>query len=118
MAKSITVNVRITSQGDGLTHTDTFTYTNANGPPALYTTMSPGDNIFSAGSFSPSPTIFILVPPSSTSGQPSVSGVSKTLKGAGGDTGIPLNPAGIQILTAPALTLNYGSAEAAWLVLA
>lgn len=118
MAKSITVTVRITSQGDGMTHTDAFTYTNANGPAAFYTTTVAGDNVYSAGFFSPSPFIFVAVPPLSTSGQPSFSGVSKTLKGVSNDVGIPLNPAGVHVLTAPAIRINYSAPEALWLLLA
>lgn len=115
MAKTVTVTVRVKSVGDGKDHTDIFTFTNANAPGAAYDVKSAGDNgfgpaVFLDGVF----TGVVLVPPNSQSGTPSQSGISKTLKGVAGDTGIPLDPAGVQVIpSTSAFIVNYSSAEGA-----
>jgi hypothetical protein len=121
VAKSVTVTVTVRGRGDGLDHTDTFTYTNSNAPQSYYTQAAAGFNGPWVSGVFPGMEGAVVVPPRSTSGVPSKSGVGKTLVGSGSDTGIPLLPEGWQVVpVAPGsggFGLNYSSGEPLYLVL-
>lgn len=117
MAKTVTVTLRIRTQGDGLDHSDVFTFTNTNVCPAFYTNAAQGFNSYPLGDFAGAHA-FVMAPPKSTSGNPTQSGVGKTLVGDLSDVGVPLDPACAQLLPVASLNLMYDAAEPVWFILA
>lgn len=100
MAKTVTVTVRVNSVGDGHSHSDIFTFTNTNAPAAFYGQQSAGLNSYASGTFGDGGMNGgVLIPPNSQSGNPQPSTIGKTLKGASGDVGVPLDPAGVTALS-------------------
>lgn len=121
MAKTITLNVRVSVTGDGLNHQYVFQSVNAAGPQSLdLTTVAGFNGPWAAGTFGDNMLGAVVVPPTSTSGYPTVSGVSKTLKGVSGDTGIPLDPNSVAVIITPSggggFGLTYGGAEELFLL--
>lgn len=121
MSKSVTVTVRVRTSGDGLDHTDVFTTTNAAAPQSYLVGASAGFNGPWASGLFTGMSGAVIVPPNSQSGQPTLSGVSKTLKGASPDTGIPLDPAAVQVIPVAAggggLGLTFSAPENVYLIL-
>lgn len=83
MSKTITTTVSVQLTGDGLNELRQYQVTDPAGTnptynPAATGNVSYGFGIFSAGIG------FLVVPPAS-------SGFQKTLKGVGGDTGVPIS---------------------------
>lgn len=117
MSKDVKITLRVRSQGDGLDHTDVFVFENTTAPGPYYTVATQGYNTWSSGLFA-NTHVFLVVPPVSTSGNPTQSGVGKTLVGAPSDVGVPLDPAVAHLLPVAFLSLIYAAQEPVWFVLA
>jgi hypothetical protein len=88
MSKTSTVNLTLSVLGDGVNESDFFTIFSSAASPGTRTSLAltTGDNNIQATQVGSFPVLAILQPPSGST-------VTKLLKGVGGDSGIPVDPA-------------------------